>query len=92
MPESAYIVTSGSEATGEEKSSTFFEIAIGIDLGTSQCSIAVWSGFRVELLKNTRNEKIMKLYVTFKSDTPSVESAVNPPSRMRCSLEPPFST
>ncbi|KAK7366535.1 hypothetical protein VNO80_08528 [Phaseolus coccineus] len=71
MAEPAYIVTSDSETTGEEKSSTFSEIAIGIDLGTSQCRVAVWSGSRVELLKNTRNEKIMKSYVTFKGDTSS---------------------
>ncbi|CAJ1925521.1 unnamed protein product [Sphenostylis stenocarpa] len=71
MAEPAYIVTSDSETTGEEKPSTFSEIAIGIDIGTSQCSVAMWSGSRVELLKNTGNQKIMKSYVTFKGNTPS---------------------
>ncbi|MED6185857.1 hypothetical protein PIB30_061059 [Stylosanthes scabra] len=72
MVEPAYTVASDSETTGEEKSSaTFPEIAIGIDIGTSQCSIAVWNGSQVELLKNTRNEKIMKSYVTFRDDLPS---------------------
>ncbi|WVZ12665.1 hypothetical protein V8G54_017195 [Vigna mungo] len=71
MGEPAYIVTSDSETTGEEKSSTFSEIAIGIDIGTSQCSVAMWSGSGVELLKNTGNQKTMKSFVTFKGNTPS---------------------
>ncbi|KAE9606456.1 putative Heat shock protein 70 family [Lupinus albus] len=71
MAEQAYTVASDSETTGEEKSSTFPEIAIGVDIGTSQCSVAVWNGSQVELLKNTRNQKMMRSYVTFKEDTPS---------------------
>ncbi|XP_057450274.1 heat shock 70 kDa protein 8 [Lotus japonicus] len=71
MAETAYTVASDSEITGEDKSSTFPEIAIGIDIGTSQCSVAVWNGSQVELLKNTRNQKIMRSYVTFKDDIPS---------------------
>ncbi|XP_057762599.1 heat shock 70 kDa protein 8-like [Arachis stenosperma] len=71
MAEPAYTVASDSETTGEEKTYTLPEIAIGIDIGTSQCSIAVWNGSRVELLKNTRNQKIMRSYVTFKDDIPS---------------------
>lgn len=72
MAESAYTVVSDSETTGEEKSpSAFPEVAIGIDIGTSQCSVAVWSGSQIELLKNTRNQKIMRSYVTFKDDVPS---------------------
>ncbi|KOM26581.1 hypothetical protein LR48_Vigan303s000300 [Vigna angularis] len=71
MAEPAYIVTSDSETTGEEKSSAFSEIAIGIDIGTSQCSVAMWSGSGVELLKNTGNQKTMKSFVTFKGNTPS---------------------
>jgi heat shock protein 4 len=71
MSEPAYTVASDSETTGEEKtSSTFPEIAIGIDIGTSQCSVAVWNGSQVELLKNTRNQKLMQSYVTFKNDVP----------------------
>ncbi|KAF3457150.1 hypothetical protein FNV43_RR01807 [Rhamnella rubrinervis] len=72
MAEPAYIVASDNETTGEEKSSAAFpEIAIGIDIGTSQCSIAVWNGSQVELLKNTRNQKMMQSFVMFKDDTPS---------------------
>lgn len=70
--EPAYTVASDSETTGEEKSSSPLpEVAIGIDIGTSQCSIAVWNGSQVEVLKNTRNQKLMRSYVTFKSDIPS---------------------
>ncbi|KAJ6324032.1 hypothetical protein OIU76_011353 [Salix suchowensis] len=72
MDEPQYTVASDSETTGEEKSSSAFaEIAIGIDIGTSQCSIAVWNGSQVELLKNTRNQKLMRSYVTFKDEIPS---------------------
>ncbi|KAM6545441.1 hypothetical protein CsatB_026177 [Cannabis sativa] len=72
MAEPAYTVVSDSENTGEEKSSSAFpEIAIGIDIGTSQCSVAFWNGSQVELLKNTRNQKMMRSYVTFKDEVPS---------------------
>ncbi|XVF38204.1 hypothetical protein REPUB_Repub20aG0080100 [Reevesia pubescens] len=72
MAEPAYTVASDSETTGEEKSSsTFPEIAIGIDIGTSQCSVAIWNGSQVELLKNTWNQKLMRSYVTFKDEIPS---------------------
>ncbi|WCJ23751.1 Heat shock 70 kDa protein 8 [Euphorbia peplus] len=71
MDEPQYTVASDSETTGEEKSSSFPELAVGIDIGTSQCSIAVWNGTQIELLKNTRNQKLMRSYVTFKDDTPS---------------------
>ncbi|XP_050942065.1 heat shock 70 kDa protein 8 isoform X1 [Cucumis melo] len=72
MAEPIYTVASDSETTGEDRTtSTFPEIAVGIDIGTSQCSIAVWNGSLVELLKNTRDQKIMRSYVTFKDDTPS---------------------
>ncbi|GFP84023.1 heat shock 70 kDa protein 8 [Phtheirospermum japonicum] len=72
MAEPAYTVASDSETTGDEKSSSPFpEIAIGIDIGTSQCSVAVWSGSHVELLRNTRNQKLIRSYVTFKDETPT---------------------
>ncbi|GLT76829.1 hypothetical protein SLA2020_484650 [Shorea laevis] len=72
MAEPAYTVASDGETTEEEKSSPAFpEIAIGIDIGTSQCCVAVWNGSQVELLKNTRNQKMMRSYVTFKNETPS---------------------
>ncbi|KAM7462779.1 hypothetical protein LguiA_030900 [Lonicera macranthoides] len=72
MAEQAYTVASDGETIGEEKSSTAYpEIAIGIDIGTSQCSVAVWNGSQVELLRNIRNQKIMRSYVTFKDEIPS---------------------
>lgn len=72
MAEPAYTVASDTETTGEEKtSSPFPEIAIGIDIGTSQCSIAFWNGSEVELIKNTRNQKVMHSYVTFKDEVPA---------------------
>lgn len=72
MAEQAYTVASDSETIGEEKSASAFpEIAIGIDIGTSQCSVAFWNGSEVELLRNSRNQKIMRSYVTFKDEIPS---------------------
>ncbi|KAL3727298.1 hypothetical protein ACJRO7_032092 [Eucalyptus globulus] len=72
MAEPAYTVASDGENTGEEKTSSAFpEIAIGIDIGTSQCSVAFWDGSQVELLKNTRNQKLMRSYVMFKDEIPS---------------------
>ncbi|XP_030548204.1 heat shock 70 kDa protein 8 [Rhodamnia argentea] len=72
MAEPAYTVASDSENTGEEKTSSAFpEIAIGIDIGTSQCSVAVWNGSQVELLKNTRNQKLMRSYVMFRDEIPT---------------------
>ncbi|OWM74255.1 heat shock 70 kDa protein 8 [Punica granatum] len=72
MATPAYTVASDSETTGEEKtSSPFPELAIGIDIGTSQCSVAFWNGSQVELLRNTRNQKLMRSYVTFKDERPA---------------------
>ncbi|KAI3508989.1 hypothetical protein L1887_24012 [Cichorium endivia] len=69
--EQVYTVVSDSDTTGEERSSApFLEIAIGIDIGTSQCSLAVWNGSQVELIRNTRNQKLMKSYVTFRDESP----------------------
>ncbi|PSS01441.1 Heat shock 70 protein [Actinidia chinensis var. chinensis] len=71
MAEPTYTVASDSETSGVEKSSSASqEVAIGIDLGTSHCSVAVWNGSQVELLRS-RNQKLMRSYVTFKDDTPS---------------------
>ncbi|KAL5102241.1 hypothetical protein RYX36_006568 [Vicia faba] len=70
MEESEYTVASGSETT-EEKPSALPNIAVGIDIGTSQSSVAVWKGSEVELLKNQRNRKLMKSYVSFKDESPS---------------------
>ena len=74
MAEAAYTVASDSETNREEKSSyTFPDTTIGIDLGTSQCRVAIWNGSQVEILKNSRNQKMMSSYVTFKDGAPSGE-------------------
>ncbi|KAL6188771.1 hypothetical protein ACLB2K_040162 [Fragaria x ananassa] len=74
MAEAAYTVASDSETSREEKFSfTFPETTIGIDIGTSQCRVAIWNGSQVEILKNSRNVKMMSSYVTFKDGTPSGE-------------------
>ncbi|CAN8315696.1 unnamed protein product [Cochlearia groenlandica] len=75
MAEQVYTVASDSENTGEEEKSSSSpslpEIALGIDIGTSQCSIAVWNGSQVHILRNTRNQKLIKSFVTFKDDVPA---------------------
>ncbi|KAG6470722.1 hypothetical protein ZIOFF_071799 [Zingiber officinale] len=71
MDEQLYMVASDSENTCEDKGqSAFHDVAVGIDLGTSKCSVAVWSGAGVELLKNTQNQKTMRSYVMFGDDVP----------------------
>ncbi|MBA0651621.1 hypothetical protein Goklo_018929 [Gossypium klotzschianum] len=60
------------KTTEEKSSSAFPEIAIGIDIGTSECSVAVWNGSQVELLKNTRNEPLICSDVPLNDDIPSV--------------------
>ncbi|PKA53595.1 Heat shock 70 kDa protein 8 [Apostasia shenzhenica] len=68
MAEPIYTV---SEATADDKNHPLLpEIAIGIDIGTSKCSVAVWNGSKVELLRNTRNQKSMRSYVMFKDEMP----------------------
>ncbi|KAL4576804.1 hypothetical protein LXL04_012904 [Taraxacum kok-saghyz] len=69
--EQVYTVASDSDTAEDERSSAPFpEIAIGVDIGTSQCSLAVWNGSQVELIRNTRNQKLMKSYVTFRDESP----------------------
>uniref|UniRef100_A0A8R7Q723 Heat shock 70 kDa protein 8 n=1 Tax=Triticum urartu TaxID=4572 RepID=A0A8R7Q723_TRIUA len=70
MAEQFYTVASDSETTGDDKAQQSFpDVAIGIDIGTSRCSVAIWNGHQVELLKNTRSQKGMRSYVMFKDDT-----------------------
>lgn len=67
MAEPIYTVASDGETTGEDKQQyPFPDLAVGIDIGTSKCSVAIWNGSRVELLRNTRNQKSMRSYVLFK--------------------------
>ena len=48
MAEQPYTVASDSETTGEDKSQPSFpDVAIGIDIGTSKCSVAVWDGTKL---------------------------------------------
>ena len=48
MAEQLYTVASDSETTGEDKSQPSFpDVAIGIDIGTSKCSVAVWDGTKL---------------------------------------------
>lgn len=72
MDEQEYTVQSDSDTFGEEKSvSAFPETAIGIDIGTSQCRIAVWNGSQIDLLYNTENQRMMRSYVSFKDEVPA---------------------
>ncbi|PPR92412.1 hypothetical protein GOBAR_AA28251 [Gossypium barbadense] len=72
MAEVAYTVEPDCETTEEKSLSAFPEIAIGIDIGTSEFSVAVWNGSQVELLKNTRNKPLICSDVPLNDDIPSV--------------------
>ena len=71
MAEQQYTVASDSEVSYGEQPPPFLDTALGIDIGTSQCSVATWTGFDVELLTNTRQEKHLKSYVLFKDSLPT---------------------
>ncbi|MCI22382.1 heat shock 70 kDa protein 8-like, partial [Trifolium medium] len=74
-PESTVTVASAScsETTKEEKLSLPFpETVIGIDIGTSPCSVSMWNGSQVELLKLTIDEMIKRSCETFKYDGSSI--------------------
>lgn len=78
---SGYIVASDSEAAaGEDSGATLLSVpvAVGIDLGSSHCSVAVWRDSRVEVLANPRGLRRMPSHVLFKSDIPcsGVSSAI----------------
>ncbi|KAF6162739.1 hypothetical protein GIB67_029008 [Kingdonia uniflora] len=72
MAEQAYTVASDGETVEDDRGSSVYpEIAIGIDIGTFQSSVAVWNGSQVDILKNTKNQKMWRSYVTFKDEIPS---------------------
>eukprot|EP00250_Pteridium_aquilinum_P010871 c19686_g1_i1 orf=120-1862(+) len=71
--QSGYIVASdGEPAAGEdsEESASSVHVAVGIDLGSSSCSVAVWRDSRVEVLENPLGLKRMASHVLFKGDVP----------------------
>ncbi|KAL0924740.1 hypothetical protein M5K25_005595 [Dendrobium thyrsiflorum] len=69
MADQTYTVASDGETSAEDISKLIpTEIAIGMDIGTSKCSVAIWNGSRVELLRNTRNQKLIRSYVLFKDE------------------------
>ncbi|XP_073134823.1 heat shock 70 kDa protein 8 [Henckelia pumila] len=69
MAELEYTVASDSDTTGDGKSSPPSpEVAIGIDIGTSQSSVAIWNGCDAELLGN--GQKRLRSYVKFDDEIP----------------------
>lgn len=71
--ETAYTVASDNEAVSDdaEHPIPFVETAIGIDVGTFQCRVAVWKDSKIELLENPGGLKMMPSYVLFMGDSPS---------------------
>lgn len=71
--ETAYTVASDNEAVSDdvEHPIPFVETAIGIDVGTFQCRVALWKDSKIELLQNPRGLKMMPSYVLFMGDSPS---------------------
>jgi len=58
MTKPVYTVATGSGTTKEEKKLPLPEMAVGIDIGTSLCSVAVRNGSQVEILKNKRTRSL----------------------------------
>ncbi|KAK9146667.1 hypothetical protein Sjap_006570 [Stephania japonica] len=71
MAEPEYTMEPNSEREETKPAPEFQDPALGIDIGTSHCRVAVWNGFSVELLKNARNETASQSYVTFDGETPT---------------------
>eukprot|EP00252_Welwitschia_mirabilis_P011546 TRINITY_DN2581_c0_g1_i1.p1 TRINITY_DN2581_c0_g1~~TRINITY_DN2581_c0_g1_i1.p1 ORF type:complete len:577 (+),score=101.99 TRINITY_DN2581_c0_g1_i1:293-2023(+) len=71
--EAAYTVASDNEAASDDaaQSDLVFNAAIGIDVGTFQCRVAVWRNGKLELLQNPKGLKIMPSYVLFQGESPS---------------------
>lgn len=68
-----YVVASDSDtATGEDwdVSSSSVNVAFGIDVGSSFCSVAIWKDSGVEVLANPRGMKRMPSHVLFKGGIP----------------------
>ncbi|CAI8610369.1 unnamed protein product [Vicia faba] len=61
-----------SQRTKKKKSPTLGEITIGIDIGTSPCSISIWNGFEIEVFKETLKEMIKSPREVFKDDAFSI--------------------
>lgn len=71
--QSGYTVASdGENNPGEESQSSLssLQTAVGIDLGSSFCSVAVWRDSNVEVLSNPRGMRRMPSHVLFKGDIP----------------------
>lgn len=81
--EIGYTVASDSEAVSEdvEGGTPFVETAIGIDLGTCECRVAVWRDSKVELLQNPGGQRTMPSYVLFQGDTPATGVSSTVPYR-----------
>lgn len=72
MAEELYTVAYDSETSADERAKPVpTDIAIGIDIGTSKCSFAIWKGAGVELLQNTQNRRTVPSHVLFSDEMPS---------------------
>ncbi|KAI5078741.1 hypothetical protein GOP47_0006412 [Adiantum capillus-veneris] len=71
--QSGYTVASDGENNPVEESQSSLsplQTAVGIDLGSRFCSVAVWRDSKVEVLSNPRSLRRMPSHVLFKSDIP----------------------
>lgn len=66
-----YIVASDSENPADDPPKSFPDVALGLDLGTSSCSLAAWRDSHVQLLPNPLGLSRFPSYVIFRPDAPS---------------------
>ncbi|KAJ7549038.1 hypothetical protein O6H91_07G037500 [Diphasiastrum complanatum] len=69
--DTAYTVASDSEVTGElypDRSISSVETAVGIDVGTSRSSIAIWRDGIVELFPGALGQKRLLSHILFRAD------------------------
>ncbi|KAK8948919.1 Heat shock 70 kDa protein 8 [Platanthera zijinensis] len=71
MADEIYTVAYDSETSADERAKPVpADIAIGIDIGTSKCSFAIWNGAEVEVLQNTQIQSTIPSHVLFKDEMP----------------------
>eukprot|EP00249_Psilotum_nudum_P023901 c29023_g2_i1 orf=261-1991(+) len=73
MGDPAYTVASDTEAGVDDVDSQppFVELALGVDIGTSHCSVGVWRDGSLEVLPNAHGVRRFPSHVFFKGGTPA---------------------
>lgn len=64
--------------------------AIGIDLGTTNCCVAVWQGDGVEIISNDVGGRVTPSYVSFDDDERLIGAPAKAHGNEKNTCAPPF--